>query len=192
LCVRTFGNKNVTCNAHRRLEVNCETKLMTFSLLDIPVLFGVSIEVYFILIILGIPTFFIWSWIFKKYIRVDRTRKIWTWAATILLTPCIYVGLIMLWVFSVSYYPNHDFEKQKWVNDKDKRYELSKDIIESKMLIGKSKAQVRQILGDEDNYDSLNTWTFGLGIRPELFNIDDSYLQVEFDSGKVVNVEQHK
>ena len=112
---------NVAGNAHRRLEVNCETKLMTFSLLDIPVLFGVSIEVYFILIILGIPTFFIWSWIFKKYIRVDRTRKIWTWAATILLTPCIYVGLIMRWFFSVSYYPNHDFEKQKWVNDKVKQ-----------------------------------------------------------------------
>ena len=61
------------------------------------------------------------------------------------------------------------------------------------MLIGKSKLEVRQILGDEgDNKDSFSVWTFGLGIRPALFNIDDSYLQVEFDSNKVVNVEQHK
>jgi amino acid transporter len=165
---------------------------MAFTLLDIPVLFGVSIEVYFILIILGTPAFFIWRRIFKKYIKVDRTRKIWTWAATLLLTPMIYVGLVMIWVFSISYYPNHDFDKQKWGDDLDKRYELSKDIIDSKMLIGKSKAQVRQILGNEDNSDSLNTWVFGLGVRPELFNIDDSYLQVEFDNGKVVNVEQHK
>jgi hypothetical protein len=166
---------------------------MTISLLDIPVIFGLSIEVYFILIALGIPTFFFWRWLFKKYIRVDKTRKIWTWLATILLTPCIYIGIILLWIFSVSYYPNRDFDKQKWFDDKDKRYELSKDIIGSKMLIGKSKVQVRQLLGDEaDNKDSLNVWTFGLGIRPELFNIDDSYLQVEFDNEKVINVEQHK
>jgi hypothetical protein len=165
---------------------------MTFSLLDIPVIFGLSIEVYFILIIPGIPTFFFWRWLIKKYIKADRTRKIWTWLATILLTPCIYVGIILLWIFSVSYYPNRDFDKQKWSGDKDKRYKLSKDIIQSKMLIGKSKAQVRQLLGDEGNNDSLNVWTFCLGIRPELFNIDDSYLQIEFNNDKVVNVEQHK
>ncbi len=165
---------------------------MTFFLLDIPVIFGLSIEVYFILIILGIPTFFFWRWVFKKYIKVDRTRKVLTWLATIILTPCIYVGLILLVFFSISYYSKHDFDRQKWFADKDKRYELSNDIIESKMLIGKSKSQVRQLLGGEDNSDSLNVWTFGLGIRPELFNIDDSYLQVEFKDDKVVNVEQHK
>ena len=115
---------------------------MILYLLDIPTIFGLSIEVYLILIILGIPTFFFWRWIFKKYIKVNKTRKILIWLATIILTPCIY--------------------------------ELSNDIIESKMLIGKSKSQVRQILGDEDNNDSLNVWTFGLGVRPELFNIDDS------------------
>ena len=162
-------------------------------LLDIPVFFGASIEVYFILIVLAIPTFFIWRRLLKKYIKVDRTRKIATWTATIIATPLIYVGLILLWIFSISYYPNRDFNKQKWFGDEDKRYELSKDIIASKMLIGKTKLQVRQILGDEsDNKDSFNVWTFGLGVRPALFNIDDSYLQVEFDSNKVVNVEQHK
>ena len=162
-------------------------------LLDIPVFFGVSIEVYFILIVLAVPTYFIWRRLFKKFIKVDTTRKIATWTATIIATPLIYVGLILLWIFSISYYPNRDFDKQKWFAEKDKRYELSKEIIASKMLIRKSKLEVRQILGDEgDNKDSFNVWTFGLGIRPALFNIDDSYLQVEFDSNKVVNVEQHK
>lgn len=162
-------------------------------LLDIPVFFGLSIEVYFILIVLAIPTFFIWRWMLKKYIKVDRTRKIATWTATIIATPLIYVGLILLWIFSISYYPNRDFDKQKWLKDEDKRYELSKDIIASKMFIGKTKLQVRQILGDEgDNKDSFKVWTFRLGVRPALFNIDNSYLQIEFDSNKVVNVEQHK
>jgi hypothetical protein len=60
-------------------------------------------------------------------------------------------------------------------------------------LIGKSKTEVRQLLGNEsDNNDSLNVWYYGLGVRPELFNIDDSYLQIEFQNDKVVDVEQHK
>lgn len=161
--------------------------------LDIPVIFGLSIEVYFILIILGIPTFYFWRWLFKKFVKVDAKRKIATWLATIFLTPIIYVGLVLLWVFSISYYPTHDFDRQKWLNDKDKRYELSGNLIKSKMLIGKSKIEIRQLLGDEsDNKDSFNVWTFGLGIRPALFNIDDSYLQVEFLEDKVINVEQHK
>ena len=152
-----------------------------------------SIEVYFILIIIAIPAFYFWRWLFKKFIKADKTRKIWTWLATIFLTPCVYVGLILLWIFSISYYPKHDFDRQKWFNEEDKRYELSGDIIYSKMLLGKTRNEVRKILGDNsDNKNSFNVWTFGLGVRPELFNIDDSYLQIEFHNDKVVNVEQHK
>lgn len=166
---------------------------MPASFLYIPVILGLSIEVYFVLVILGIPTFFFWRWILKRYILSIRKRIIWSWIATIILTPCIYVGLVLLWIFCVSYYPNNDFDKKKWLSHKEKRYELSKDIINSKMLMGKSKYQVRQILGDEvDNSNSLDLWIYGLGIRPELFNIDDSYLEIEFHSGKVVNVQQYK
>jgi hypothetical protein len=165
---------------------------MTTELLFIPTLFGLSIEVYFILIILGIPTFFFWRWLFKKYIKVNKTRKLITWIATIILTPLIYVGIVMLIYFSISYYPSHDFDRQKWLTDGEKRYELSKDLINSKILIGKSKVQVRQLLGDEaDNENKSNVWTFGLGYRPELFNIDPDHLQIEFKDDKVVNVEQH-
>ena len=161
-------------------------------LLDIPVFFGVSIEVYFILIVLAIPTFFIWRWLLKKFIKVDRTRKIVTWTATIIATPLIYVGLILLWFFSMSYHPSHDFDKEKWLADKEKRYEYSENIIESKMLIGKTKAQVRQLLGDEGNKDDSDYWTFYLGFRPAFANIDPDILDIEFKDGKVVKVGQHE
>jgi hypothetical protein len=69
---------------------------------------------------------------------------------------------------------------------------MTLSLLKSKMLTGKSKREVRELLDDEGNSDSFNVWTFKLGIRPELFNIDESYLQVEFEGNKVVNVEQHK
>jgi hypothetical protein len=158
----------------------------------IPTLFGVSIEVYFILLVIGILAFFIWSWILKKFIREDETRKIATWTATIITTPLIYVGLILLWLFSMSYYPTYDFDKQKWITNKDKRYELSEDIIESKMLIGKTKSEVRLLLGEDGNTDESDYWSYYLGFRPGFANIDPDILDIEFKYGKVIRVGQHE
>ena len=158
-----------------------------------PTILGFDIEVYFILAILGILTFYFWRWLLKKFITVNKTRKIWTWVATIIFTPCIYIGIILIWVFSIEYYPSYSFDKQTWLQDTDKRYELSKDIIKSRILIGKTKSEVRKLLGNNSyNKDSIDVWTYGLGIRPALFNIDDSYLLIEFENDTVVNVEQHR
>jgi hypothetical protein len=166
---------------------------LTIQLLYISDFMGLGIEVYFILILLGIPTFFFWRWLFKKYIQADKIRKIAVWAATIISTPLLYVGIGILYIFSVSYYPTHDFDKQRWHTDEDNRYELSDDLIKSKMLIGKTKNEVRQLLGNETkNQDSVNTWYYGLGYRPGLFNIDPSYLEIEFQNNKVSDVEQYK
>lgn len=157
-----------------------------------PIIFGLSIEVYFILIILGIPAFFFWRWLFKNFIKVGRTRQIYTWAATIILTPLIYVTIVLLIIYFISYYPSRNFDRKKWLTDKEKRYELSQDLIKSKILIGKSKIEVKQFLCDkEDNQDQFDTWDFGLGYRPGLFNIDPDYLEIEFKNKKVINVEQH-
>ncbi|MBK7232934.1 MAG: hypothetical protein IPH93_11910 [Saprospiraceae bacterium] len=162
------------------------------TLLYIPSIFGVSIEVYFILMVLCIPTFIFCRWFFKKFIKVDRTRKIATLTATLIATPLIYFSIIMLWLFSISYHPTHDFDKEKWFADKETRYELSEDIIESEMLIGKTKSEVRQILGDEGNTDESDQWYYYLGFRPGFGNIDPDVLDIEFKDGKVINVGQHE
>lgn len=159
--------------------------------LYIPTIFGMSIEVYFILLLLGIPTFFFWRWLLKKFIKVDKRRKLAIWTATIVLTPLIYAGLIILWILSMSYHPNNDFNKEKWFADKEKRYELSEDIIDSKMLIGKTKTEVQQLLGNEDNTKKSNSWSYYLGFRPGFFTMDPDVLDIEFKHGKVINVEQH-
>lgn len=161
-------------------------------LLFIPELFGISVEVYFIILILAIPTFFIWRWIFRKYIDNKKKQNIATWTATIIATPIIYVGLVMLWIFSINYYPSKDFDKQKWLTDKEKRYELSEEIIESKILIGKTKAEVKQILGDEGNLENKNFWNYYLGYRPQLFGIAPDVLDIAFKDGKVIKVDQHQ
>lgn len=165
-------------------------------LLEIPVVFGLSIEVYFILAILGAPFYFLFRYLFKKRIANKNKRIIITWATTVIVTPILYALLVASFILISEYYPNRDFNKQEWLANKDTRYEYSKDIIKSKMLIGKTKAQVRAMLGDDVNLekaDSLakgNDWYYGLGFRPVFLSIDPDYLLIQFKNGKAVNVEQ--
>lgn len=121
---------------------------MTLNFLYIPVIFDLSIEVYFILLFIFIPTFLFWQWMLKKYIKTDKTRKITTWLATLIMMPIIYFGLIILLTFWMSYTPSKNFDKTQWLADKKERYQMADDIIESNMLIGKDTSLVKQILGE--------------------------------------------
>jgi len=49
-----------------------------------------------ILIILCLPTYFIWQWLFKKIIKNEGSRKIAVWLATLILSPLIVYGIMVL------------------------------------------------------------------------------------------------
>ena len=161
---------------------------MTPTLLEIPVLFGLSIEVYFILLIIAVPTFFFWSWLLKKHIKVDTTRKIAAWSATVIVTPILYVGMIMLFLFSITYTPSRRFDKSQWLTDKDGRFEMADDIINSNMLINKDTNQIKQILG-EPLRGSNNTWTYDMGMGGGGLGFLFHSLLIKFENEKVVTVE---
>lgn len=172
---------------------------MTLIFLDIPVILGLSIEVYFILLIIAIPTFFFWRWLLKKYIKVDRTRKIATWSATLIVTPIIYVGLIMFFMFGMTYTPSKHFDKSQWLSDKEGRFQMAGDIISSNMLLGKDTNQVKQILGEPTwgsdsiwRHDTVNTWAYDMGMGGGGLGFLFHNLIIKFDKEKVVAVEHAK
>lgn len=158
-------------------------------ILEIPEIFGVSIEVYFILAVFAIALFYSWKWIFKKFIPTEKRVITASITAAIISAPIIYVVIIFSWIFYISYYPSRDFNKIEWQRNEEKRYEYSEDIIESKILIGKTKEEVKDLLGDGVTEDD-NFLRYYLGTRPELFNIDPDFLEVIFENGKVVEVKQ--
>jgi hypothetical protein len=113
-------------------------------------LFGLDFSVYVINLVIFIPTFFILRWVLKRIIKSDSLlRKGLTWAGTIILTPIIYVGLIIIFLFYSTYYPTRDFNERLWRTDKENRYKMTSDLIESEILIGKTKEEVQKILGDD-------------------------------------------
>ena len=153
---------------------------------------GFDIEVYFILIILGISIFFIFRRVFKNRIQSMKQRRVITWVSTLIATPLIYVAIIILWIVCIESYPNRAFNRQQWLTDTDKRYEFAKDIVNSEMLMGKTKKQVQKILGVNGNAVQSDDWYYYLGFRPEIANIDPDNLEITFKGGKVISVEWHK
>jgi hypothetical protein len=154
-------------------------------------IFGIGIEVNLICIILSIPIYFVCSWFYKKIIKDILVSKIFTWVSTIILTPITYYYSILLFFTILFYSPNNAFDKLIWNSDKEKRYELSQDIIESQLLIGKSKHEVIEILGIDSNCEENDVWSFYLGFKPGL-GIDPDMLQITFKEGKVIKVEQYE
>jgi len=167
---------------------------MTNTLLEIPMIFGLSIEVYFILFIIAIPTFYFWRWLLKKYIKVVRIRKITTWFATLIGTPIIYVVLIMLFMFVLTYTPSKDFNKLQWSTNIEGRFQMADDIISSKMLINKDTNQVKQILG-KPSWTSAKTkvWSYDMGLGGGGLGFLFHNLNLTLnDNGKVISVEHVK
>ncbi|HOS85308.1 MAG TPA: hypothetical protein PK199_10365, partial [Bacteroidales bacterium] len=103
--------------------------------------------------------------------------------------PLMYGLFVMFWMMSATYYPSNDFNKEKWHEDIEKRYELSEDLIDSEILIGKTKKEVKKILGDTFQEWSADNWSYYLGSRPGI--MDPDYLDIEFKDGRVVKVRQH-
>ncbi len=98
--------------------------------------------------------------------------------------------MVIVIIGILCYYPSIAFDQQKWLTEKDTRYELSEDIIETNMLVGKMHEEVRQLLGDDDNNNNQsNHWTYYLGWLPSVFGNDiPEELSIEFEDDKVVDV----
>jgi hypothetical protein len=144
-----------------------------------------GIEVYIINVLLAIPIFFSCRFIFKKFIKDTQSRRVATWITTLVLTPLLYIGLIILWVSAVTYYPAKKFHSENWKSNQEKRYEMTKDLLESRILMGKTKDQVVALLGLEDNAIESDKWVYDVGFRPSMFGIDPDILEIEFKAGIV-------
>ncbi len=156
--------------------------------------FKPNTDVWLIFSCVAVPIFFFMRWIFRKFIFGAVKQKIATWVATIVLTPLIYFGLIYAFLFFISREPSSDFDKSKWLaGDKERRFEMADDIVDSKILIGKDTNQVKELLGKATSQDSSNQrWTYFVGTGGGGFGFLFHELSINFDKNKVISVTHSK
>ncbi len=152
-----------------------------------------SIEVPIIILIIALSIYILSKWLLKK-LNLGNAKSRWYLASipAIILSPVLYVGIVLIWIFSISYYPKTDFNRQQWVENKEERYKMSDDIIKTDMLIGKTKKEVIDILGDDFSMYKKNHLIYNLGFVPGLSNIDPDVLDICFENGKVIRVIQYE
>jgi hypothetical protein len=152
-----------------------------------------SPEVPIIVLILAISIYFFCKRILRKYnIGTKSNRKFLALIPSLILSPILYFGLIIIWIFSMSYYPTNDFNKNEWNSNIEERYKMSEDIIESEILIGKTRDEVIELLGNNFSTNNKSRLSYKLEFIPGLFNIDPDYLDIRFENGVVINVIQYK
>ncbi len=152
-----------------------------------------GIEVPIIILIIATPIYFLCRFIMAKLnIGNQENRKFIAAIPTLILSPMIYVGIIVAFIMVVSYYPKIDFNQALWHSKIEERYKMSQDIINSDMLIELSESEVIELLGEDFSRYDKNHIAYYLGFVPGMFNIDPDVLDIIFEDGKVTKVYQHE
>lgn len=82
------------------------------------------------------------------------------------------------------------FNQSTWNNFPTERYKMSKNVIESNMLIGKTKNDVITLLGDAEtsNLQGKEHLIFNLGKPPSFFDSNEAKLVVIFENNLTTKV----
>lgn len=146
-----------------------------------------------IILIISIPMYFLCIWGFVKWgIGSERNRNLNAIIMTVILSPMVYIGIITVWISMACHYTSREFDEAGWNTNVYERYRMSRDIISSEMLIGKTLEEVIEILGEDVSIDGEEHVVYYLGFVPSILAIDPDVLDIYFRNGQVTRVEQHR
>ena len=149
-----------------------------------------SPEVQIIILIIAVPTFLILRWILKRFIQNKKTRNWTSIAGTIIIAPILYLVLVFSFFSYLFYEPQYDFDREKWFSDKHSRFEMRDDIVESRILKGKSKSEIIELIGKPVSNDSTELWTYDLGMSGAGLGWQFNYLELTFENEQLSSVKK--
>ena len=148
------------------------------------------------IVLLGIV--FILVWLFTN--TIDK-RKWLTFLISIILTPIIYFYIFypFINIFS-SYHHEKYFNTKAWNTKPALRYEMSNNIISKHLLIGKTKENIKNLLGTPEWFgwdplikaNSPEKWNYNLGNKPGALNTMQECIEITFKKNKVETTKQYQ
>lgn len=150
------------------------------------------------LFIFFISIVFVLVWLFVK--TIDK-RKWLVLLISLVLTPIVYFYVFypLLNIFS-SYHHQKYFDASNWNDTPALRYEMSKNMLDDKLFMGKNKKEVEAILGASEWYgwddsikaNSPDKWNYNMGYKPGAFNLNQECFELVFKNNKVINTKQYQ
>lgn len=97
------------------------------------------------------------------------------------------MALVLLWLMYVGFYENHQFDRMKWREKHDGRYEhrvdLVDDLLEHHLKNGMNRRTILELVGDPDSEDTIKRVMDYLILEDYGWDIDPvetQYLQLHF------------
>lgn len=159
----------------------------------------VKFLVFLISLVILIPTYKI-----IKYLLIglkignDITQGNIAILITLCLFPFILGGNWGARVMVMEYFQRHEFNQKIWLEKKEERHLMVNHMINSQMLIGKTKEEIVSILGKDyfmDCYysfldDSKECMNYEIGSVAKIFSTVPCVLMINFNEGKAIFVSQ--
>lgn len=141
---------------------------------------------------------FVLVWLFTN--TIDKCKWL-SFLISLVLTPIVYFYIFypLLNIFS-SYHHQKHFDTEAWKDYPALRYEMSQEIIDDSLFIGKNKKAVESLLGSSEWYgwddalkaNSPDKWNYNLGFKPGALNMSQECVELVFKNNTVVSVKQYQ
>lgn len=125
----------------------------------------------------------------RVFPNLKTAKTIISGIAAIGLAPIIAKLMFILFfnLILYEYHPIRKFKPDSWKENIEDRHQMSDDLIESQILINKTKKQIETVLGlpnDKINIetDTLLNWRYSMGNRGWGLGLKFYYLNIEFDN----------
>lgn len=141
---------------------------------------------------------FVLTWLFAN--TIDK-RKWVSLLISIIATPIVYFFVFYPFInIFFSYHHQKHFDSEAWKEKPALRYEMSTEVVNQNLFVGKTKAEVKQVLGSSEWYgwdDSLKAnspdkWNYNLGFKPGAFNMTQECLELVFKDNRVEHISQYQ
>jgi len=138
--------------------------------------------------------FFPLSWVLKKFAPKFKYGTAAAAVFSIAVAPFVWLTCFIGYMAYQDHIPQREFNSEQWINSVDARKHMKDDIAE-RDLVGKSRVEIRQLLGTPSwgVADTAGLWTYDMGSSSAGFGWAFHSLLVKFERDTVVtiNVSEH-
>ena len=141
---------------------------------------------------------FVLTWLFAN--TIDK-RKWISLLISLIATPIVYFFVFYPFInIFISYHHQKHFDSEAWKAKPALRYEMSPQVVNQNLFLGKTKEEVKEILGKSEWYgwddaikaNSPDKWNYNLGFKPGAFNMTQECLEIVFENDKAMNISQYQ
>lgn len=113
------------------------------------------------------------------WLRLKRNDKI-----GLFFFMAFVISMSLIWMFEER------FDQERWITNPQKRYKMVDDLIESQLLMNKTKSEVREILGIPkfSSNEPKDILIYGIGEPPSFVDSQREHLLLIFVDQKVIEV----